>query len=161
MAFESTLESIATSLAAIALSLSTGAQVTSVLGAHDTTEKKTRAKKADAAAQAPNEAPAPTAVVAPVTAIAATPAPTTPAASTVSAQTPWSEVLAKIIEVNKSDLPNAGRKGVETILAQFFGAEVAGKKVPALEGLNRHDEVLAFATKMLAPVAPAEDDLGL
>lgn len=158
MAIEQTLESIATSLAAIATVLQTQAQATATLGAAETpaaaTERKTRAKKADAPA-VPNEAP-----VAPTTEVVATPAPATPAASTASLQKPWAEVLAKVIEVNKSALPTAGRAGVQGILAHFFGADVAGKKVPDLEGLNRNNDVLAFAASLLE-VAPADDDLGL
>ena len=167
MAIEQTLESIASSLAAIATVMQTQAQATATLGAAETpaaaTERKTRAKKADAPA-VPNEAPAATpaapAPVAPTTEVVATPAPATPAASTASSQKPWAEVLAKVIEVNKSPLPTAGRTGVKNILAHFFGADVAGIKVPDLEGLNRHDEVLAFAASLLE-VAPADDDLGL
>ena len=162
MSLDATLESIATSLAAIATVLQTQAQAATMLGAAETpaaaTERKTRAKKADAPA-VPNETPAP-APVAPVTEPAATPAPATPAASTVSSQKPWAEVLAKVIEVNKSTLPTAGRAGVQGILAHFFGPDVAGKKVPDLEGLNRNDDVLAFAAGLLV-VAPADDDLGL
>lgn len=162
MSFDATLESIATSLAAIATVLQTQAQATATLGAAETpaaaTERKTRAKKADAVA-VPNETPAP-ATATPVTEVAATPAPATPAASTASSQKPWAEVLAKVIEVNKSTLPTAGRAGVQGILSHFFGADVAGKKVPDLEGLNRNNEVLAFAAGLLE-VAPADDDLGL
>ena len=162
MAIEQTLDSIATSLAAIATMLQTQAQATATLGAAETpaaaTERKTRAKKVDTPA-VPNETQAP-APVAPTTEVAATPAPATPVASTVSSQKPWAEVLAKVIEVNKSPLPTAGRTGVKAILAKFFGADVAGIKVPDLEGLNRHDEVLAFAASLLE-VAPADDDLGL
>lgn len=161
MALEQILESIASSLATIATVMQTQAQATATLGAAETpaaaTERKTRAKKAETAA--PNETAAP-APVAPVTEVAATPASATPVASTASSQKPWAEVLAKVIEVNKSTLPTAGRAGVQGILAKFFGADVAGKKVPDLEGLNRHDEVLAFAASLLE-VAPADDDLGL
>ncbi len=159
MALEQTLESIAASLAVIATVMQTQAQATTVLGtAEVTTEKKTRAKKSDVTTETP--APAAPAEVAPVTAAAPTPAPATPAASTVSAQKPWPEVLAKVVEVNKSTLPTAGRKGVEAILAHFFGPDVAGKKVPNLEGLGRNDDIVAFAETLLAPEA-ADDDLGL
>lgn len=158
MSLETTFESIAESLKAIVIHLTTVQSATAVLGAPDaTTERKTRAKKADVA---PNEAHQPTA--APTTEPAATPAPTTPAASTVSAAKPWADVLAKIVEVNKSELPTAGRKGVENILAKFFGADIVGKKVPSLEAIGRNDEVFAFAASLLVPPAVAEaDDLGL
>ena len=158
MSLETTFESIAESLKAIVTHMTTVQSATAVLGAPEaTTERKTRTKKADAA---PNEAPQPTA--APTTEPAATPAPTTPAASTVSAGKPWADVLAKIVEVNKSELPTAGRKGVENILAKFFGADVVGKKVPSLEAIGRNDEVFAFASSLLVPPAVAEAaDLGL
>lgn len=167
MSFDATLLSIATSLAAIATVLQSQAQATATLGAAETpaaaTERKTRAKKADAAV-VPNEtqtaAPVIAAPAAPTTELVATPAPAIPVASAVSSQKPWPEVLAKVIEVNKSTLATAGRAGVQGILAHFFGADVAGKKVPDLEGLNRNDDVLAFAASLLV-VAPADDDLGL
>lgn len=157
MSLETTFESIAESLKAIVTHMTTVQAATAVLGAPETTtERKTRAKKADAA---PNEAPQPTAAA--TTEPAATPAPTTPAVSTVSSK-PWADVLAKIVEVNKSELPSAGRKGVENILAKFFGADVVGKKVPSLEAIGRNDEVFAFAASLLVPPAVAEaDDLGL
>ena len=159
MSIETTFESIAESLKVIVTHMATVQSATAVLGAPEaTTERKTRAKKADAAA--PNEAPQPTA--APTTEPAATPAPTTPAASTVSVGKLWADVLAKIVEVNKSELPTAGRKGVENILAKFFGADVVGKKVPSLEAIGRNDEVFAFAASLLVPPVVAEaDDLGL
>lgn len=163
MAFEKielSLATIAASLAAIATALSTGAQATAVLGAPEaaapTTAPKTRAKKSETTETA---APAPVAAT-PVTAPVETPAPATPAASTASSQKPWSEVLAKVVEVNKSALPTAGRAGVLAILTKFFGDAAADKKVPALEALGKNDEVFAFAESLLV-AAPAEDDLGL
>lgn len=160
MSLETTFESIAESLKAIVTHMTTVQAATAVLGAPETTtERKTRAKKADVA---PNEASAPQPTAAATTEPAATPAPTTPAASTVSAGKPWADVLAKIVEVNKSELPTAGRKGVENILAKFFGADIVGKKVPSLEAIGRNDEVFAFAASLLVPPAVAEaDDLGL
>lgn len=161
MAFEKielSLATIAASLAAIATAMSTGAQATAVLGAPEAAAPapKTRAKKSETTEAA---APAPVAAT-PVTEPAATPAPTTPAASTASSAKPWSEVLAKVVEVNKSALPTAGRAGVLAILTKFFGDAAADKKVPALEALGKNDEVFAFAESLLV-AAPAEDDLGL
>lgn len=161
MAFEKielSLATIAASLAAIATAMSTGAQATAVLGAPEAAAPapKTRAKKSETTETA---APAPVAAT-PATEPAATPASTTPAASTASSAKPWSEVLAKVVEVNKSALPTAGRAGVLAILTKFFGDAAADKKVPALEALGKNDEVFAFAESLLV-AAPAEDDLGL
>lgn len=161
MAFEKielSLSTIAASLAAIATALSTGAQATAVLGTPEVAAPvtKTRAKKSETTEAA---APAPVAAT-PATEPAPTPAPATPAASTASSQKPWSEVLAKVVEVNKSAVPTAGRAGVLSILTKFFGDAAGDKKVPALEALGKNDEVFAFAESLLV-AAPAEDDLGL
>lgn len=84
----------------------------------------------------------------------------------------WKEVLDKIKEVNASTKDGHGRPAVEALLKQFFptgqtkdaaGADVAAK-VPHLEALKKHAEVLAWVTARLAgePAADeAEDDLGI
>lgn len=160
MAIEQTLESVATSLAAIATVLQSQAQAVTALGAPgaiatpEAPAPKTRAKKTEVAA--PNEP----AVGTPTTAPATTPAPDTPAASTASSGKPWPEVLAKIVEVNKSTNTGCGRVGVEAVLSKFFGDQAEGKKVPNLEALGKNDDIFAFAETLLKPAA-ADDDLGL
>jgi hypothetical protein len=65
-------------------------------------------------------------------------------------------VLTAIQELNKSEKPGHGRDGVLAVLKQF-GLE--GQKVPKLETLGKHAEVLAFVKSLMA--TDASDDLGL
>lgn len=117
-------------------------------------EKKTRTKKEDDAKKDS------TAAATPATAPAASPASGTQDASTASATTSdvsWAQALDAIKELNKGTLPGQGREGVLALMAHFDMKPDA--KVPALEALNRHAEVKAFAEA--AGNAPAEDDLGI
>lgn len=122
--------------------------------AESTAEKKPRTKKED---DAKKDSPA---AGTPATAPAASPASATPAVSTASATTSdvsWAQALDAIKELNKGTLPGQGREGVLALMAHFDMKPDA--KVPALEALNRHAEVKAFAEA--AGNAPAEDDLGI
>lgn len=117
-------------------------------------EKKTRTKKED---DAKKDSPA---AGTPATAPAASPASATPAVSTASETTSdvsWAQALDAIKELNKGTKPGQGREGVLALMAHFGMKPDA--KVPALEALNRHAEVKAFAEA--AGNAPAEDDLGI
>lgn len=122
--------------------------------AESTAEKKTRAKKEDDAKKDS------TAADTPATAPAASPASGTQDASTASETTSdvsWAQALDAIKELNKGTKPGQGREGVLALMAHFGMKPDA--KVPALEALNRHAEVKAFAEA--AGNAPAEDDLGI
>ncbi len=117
--------------------------------AHYTTKKAEFAKKSSQATAAPT------------TEAAKTPAATTPAASTASSAPVWKDVLTAIQELNKSDKPGHGRDGVMAVLKQF-GLE--GQKVPALEALGKHADILKFTRELIAgtpAVDEAEDDLGI
>ena len=117
-------------------------------------EKKTRTKKED---DAKKDSPA---AGTPATAPAASPASGTQDASTASETTSdvsWAQALDAIKELNKGTKPGQGREGVLALMAHF--GMKADAKVPALEALNRHAEVKAFAEA--AGNAPAEDDLGI
>lgn len=121
--------------------------------AESTAEKKPRTKKEDDAKKDS------TAAATPATAPAASPASGTQDASTASETTSdvsWAQALDAIKELNKGTKPGQGREGVLALMAHFGMKPDA--KVPALEALNRHAEVKAFAEA--AGNAPAEDDLG-
>ena len=164
---ENTLASIDESLKQIVTLLSN-----QQLTAEPAQEKKTRAKKADAtvAPATPEDAPAAVVeekkeVVAPAATAQQTatsaPTATVPAASasapdSTTSTPPWKDVLKAIQELNASDKPGHGRDGVLAVLKQF-GLE--GKKVPQLETLGKHAEVMAFVKSLMA--ADASDDLGL
>lgn len=164
---ENTLASIDESLKQIVTLLSN-----QQLTAEPAQEKKTRAKKADATVAPATPEAAPAAVVEEkkeVVAPAATaqqtatsaPTATVPAASasapdSTTSTPPWKDVLKAIQELNASDKPGHGRDGVLAVLKQF-GLE--GKKVPQLETLGKHAEVLAFVKSLMA--TDASDDLGL
>lgn len=122
--------------------------------AESTAEKKPRTKKEDDAKKDS------TAAATPATAPAASPASGTQDASTASETTSdvsWAQALDAIKELNKGTKPGQGREGVLALMAHF--GMKADAKVPALEALNRHAEVKAFAEA--AGNAPAEDDLGI
>lgn len=122
--------------------------------AESTAEKKPRTKKEDDAKKDS------TAASTPATAPAASPASGTQDASTASETTSdvsWAQALDAIKELNKGTLPGQGRDGVLALMAHFGMKPDA--KVPALEALNRHAEVKAFAEA--AGNASAEDDLGI
>lgn len=122
--------------------------------AESTAEKKPRTKKEDDAKKDS------TAAATPATAPAASPASGTQDASTASETTSdvsWAQALDAIKELNKGTKPGQGREGVLALMAHFGMKPDA--KVPALEALNRHAEVKAFAEA--AGNAPAEDDLGI
>ena len=122
--------------------------------AESTAEKKPRTKKEDDAKKDS------TAAATPATAPAASPASGTQDASTASETTSdvsWAQALDAIKELNKGTKPGQGREGVLALMAHF--GMKADAKVPALEALNRHAEVKAFAEA--ACNTPAEDDLGI
>lgn len=122
--------------------------------AESTAEKKPRTKKEDDAKKDS------TAAATPATAPAASPASGTQDASTASETTSdvsWAQALDAIKELNKGTKPGQGREGVLALMAHF--GMKADAKVPALEALNRHAEVKAFAEA--AGNASAEDDLGI
>lgn len=122
--------------------------------AESTAEKKPRTKKEDDAKKDS------TAAATPATAPAASPASGTQDASTASETTSdvsWAQALDAIKELNKGTKPGQGREGVLALMAHF--GMKADAKVPALEALNRHAEVKAFAEA--AGTASAEDDLGI
>jgi len=98
------------------------------------------------------------ATAAPTTVVAETPVKTTPAASTASGAPDWKSVLATIQALNKSTEPGHGRDGVIAVLSHFG---LAGQKVPALEALGKHAEIMAFVNKMLTPAGDESDDLGI
>lgn len=77
-----------------------------------------------------------------------------------TAEVTWKDTLAKILEVSKSDKPGCGREGVTTLMKKF---KADAKKVPELEALNKHAEILAAATALLEGTAAADDadDLGI
>jgi len=71
------------------------------------------------------------------------------------------DVLPTLMSINKSDKPGHGREGIVSVMKQF-GLDPAKDKVPALEALNKHAEVLAFAKGVLEGTGgAADDDLGL
>ena len=71
------------------------------------------------------------------------------------------DVLPTLMAINKSDKPGHGREGIVSVMKQF-GLDPAKDKVPALEALGKHAEVLAFAKGVLEGTGgAAEDDLGL
>ena len=74
----------------------------------------------------------------------------------------WKDnVLPVLMKINGSTAAGHGRDGLLKVLAQF-GLE--GKRVPDLEALGKHADVLDYATKVLEgklEEATAGDDLGL
>lgn len=71
------------------------------------------------------------------------------------------DVLPTLMAINKSDKPGHGREGIVSVMKQF-GLDPAKDKVPALEALGKHAEVLAFAKGVLEGTGgAADDDLGL
>lgn len=157
MSIENTFASIDESLKQIVTLLTAQQQSTAEAMP---TEKKTRAKKADtqtAVVEEKKEEPAATAPLPAATEPTATAPAATASAPTSITNTPtWKEVLEAIQELNASDKPGHGRAGVLSVLKQF-GLE--GKKVPWLEALGKHADVLTFVKSLMA--ADASDDLGL
>ena len=176
MSFEERLESIDNTLKLLATLMQSGQALSpaNVAAATDAApEKKTRTKKADAvvetaaaeaveAVEAKNDSPT-QAAAEPSTAVAETPVVSTPTASTASVQASevlWKDVLAKLLELNKSTAPGHGREGVLSVIAKFPGAD--GKPVdvvPKLESIGKHGEILAFVESLLAPAAVEEKPL--
>lgn len=72
----------------------------------------------------------------------------------------WKEALDAIMAINKSDKEGHGRPGVTKVM-QHFNPDA--KKVPELEALGKHAEILAFAKGVLEGTAAADDadDLGI
>lgn len=173
MSFEERLESIDNTLKLLATLMQSGQALSpaNVAAATDAApEKKTRTKKADAVVEtaaaevveAKNDSPT-QAAAEPSTAVAETPVVSTPTASTASVQASevlWKDVLAKLLELNKSTAPGHGREGVLSVIAKFPGAD--GKPVdvvPKLESIGKHGEILAFVESLLAPAAVEEKPL--
>lgn len=171
MSFEERLESIDNTLKLLATLMQSGQALSpaNVAAATDAApEKKTRTKKADAVVEtaaaevveAKNDSPT-QAAAEPSTAVAETPVVSTPTASTASVQASevlWKDVLAKLLELNKSTLPGHGREGVLSVIAKFPGAD--GKPVdvvPKLESIGKHGEILAFVESLLAPAFVVEE----
>ncbi len=69
----------------------------------------------------------------------------------------WKETLEKIKELNGSKKEGHGRPAIEALIAKFGKV---GDKVPSLEAVNKHAEILAYVTSILE-AEPADDDLGL
>jgi hypothetical protein len=153
---EKTLTSIDESLKQI-VTLLTAQQPTAE--PQESQEKKPRAKKVDTpvatvgATVVVDEKKGSPATTTQQTAITA---PTATAPAEAASETPWKDVLTAIQELNKSEKPGHGRDGVLAVLKQF-GLE--GQKVPKLETLGKHAEVLAFVKSLMA--TDASDDLGL
>lgn len=153
---EKTLTSIDESLKQI-VTLLTAQQPTAE--PQESQEKKPRAKKVDTpvatvgATVVVDEKKGSPATTTQQTAITA---PTATAPAEAASETPWKDVLTAIQELNKSEKPGHGRDGVLAVLKQF-GLE--GQKVPKLETLGKHAEVLAFVKSLMA--TDASDDLGI
>ena len=172
MSFEERLESIDNTLKLLATLMQSGQALSpaNVAAATDAApEKKTRTKKADAVVEtaaaevveAKNDSPTPAAAE-PSTAVAETPVVTTPTASTASVQASevlWKDVLAKLLELNKSPRPGHGREAVLKVLDTFRldGKQVA--TVPMLEMVGKNAEILAYAESLLAPAVVEEAPL--
>lgn len=154
MSFENTLASIDESLKQIVSLLTNQAPATAE--PQQTQEKKTRAKKESGEEKKEVLAPAATAPQTATTVPTATaPAVAASVPDSTASTTPWKDVLTAIQELNKSEKPGHGRDGVLAVLKQF-GLE--GKKVPVLETLGKHAEVLGFVKSLMTDSA---DDLGL
>jgi hypothetical protein len=160
---EKTLTSIDESLKQI-VTLLTAQQPTAE--PQESQEKKPRAKKVDTpvatvgatvVVDEKKGSPATTTQQTAITAPTATaPAVGASAPDSTTSTPPWKDVLTAIQELNKSEKPGHGRDGVLAVLKQF-GLE--GQKVPKLETLGKHAEVLAFVKSLMA--TDASDDLGL
>ena len=75
----------------------------------------------------------------------------------------WKDVMDKIKVLNLSKTDGHGRPAIEAMIAKLAKA---GDKVPALEALNKHAEILSYVNGVLdgtikAEPAVEEDDLGL
>lgn len=75
----------------------------------------------------------------------------------------WKDgVLPVLQKINTSKEPGHGRDGLVKVLTQFG---LGDKKIPDLEALGKHAEVLEYASKVLAGTADetgaADDGLGL
>lgn len=181
MSIENTIESIDQSLKQIVTILAAqAATATAAVNLLTTqtpaaeapaTEKKPRGRPAKAdeknelpAATAPQTATtAPTATApveaasAPTSTTATPPAAPAQAPAAPAADVTWKEVLTAIQALNKSDKPGHGRDGVLAVLKKF-GKD--GDKVPALEALGKHADILAFVNGLINPATDA-DDLGI
>lgn len=79
----------------------------------------------------------------------------------------WAEVVEKIRELNSSEAEGHGREAIQELIKAFLPK---GGKVPALEAVNKHAEILTWVENRLAGTpddgsaagaADDEDDLGL
>ena len=120
------------------------------------------AAKAEFAKKQPGTTPAPTPSppAEPSTAPAATPAAGSPSASTATtsaSEVTFQQVAAAMVRLNKGTEPTQGRAGILAVLKQYLPDE-ASPKVPMLEMLGKHAEILQSIEALLVP---AEDDLGI
>ena len=99
-------------------------------------------------------APAPAAATAAAPAPAPAPAPVAATPSQAADGTPWTTVIAKFTELNKSAEPGHGREGVMSILKQFLPG-VEKPTAAMLQPLGKNDEVIAAIEALLAPKAAA------
>jgi DNA replication initiation complex subunit (GINS family) len=147
MTIEATLQQIADTLKAIHTVIASGAAVaTAAAPAADTPAadkpkaetKTTKATKTETAADKP-KADTPPAEKAP----------------------DWkADVMPVLLEINKSTKPEHGRAGLLKVMGHFGLPD--GSKVPDLEKLGKHAEVLAFAKGVLnGEPAAGDDDLGI
>ena len=83
-----------------------------------------------------------------------------------TAATSFKTVVEKITELSKLTGTGRGREGVKTILGHFLPGK-DGVRVPDLEPLGKHDEIIAAAQALIdtgvlpGAAAEAEEDLGL
>lgn len=81
------------------------------------------------------------------------------------AELSFKTVVEKITEMSKLSGPGRGRDGVKALLAHFTG-KTEGVRVPDLEPLGKHAEILAATQKLidtgsLGEPEVGDDDLGL
>ena len=66
----------------------------------------------------------------------------------------WKHVISKIMALDSSSLPGCGRECLNALLAAFG---CAGKRVPSLEALGQHAEILAYLEDKLNPAQDPTD----
>jgi hypothetical protein len=149
MTIEATLNDVLSTLKAIHTALASGAAVAPAA----TEPTPPAAAPADTKTRKPREVN---------TSPAATetkPAATAPAAKAADWKT---DVMPVLLDINKSSKPEHGRAGLLNVMSKFGLPD--GSKVPDLEKLGKHAEVLAYAKAVLAgetTVPVEEDDMGL
>lgn len=115
-------------------------------------------------AAAATTAPAADATPAPAVAEKKVKEPAKPKEVTKPAELSFKTVVEKITEMSKLTSAGRGRDGVKALLAHFTG-KTEGVRVPDLEPLGKHAEILAATQKLIDTGALTEavgdDDLGL